>query len=61
MRLTMQLATYHYTEFHKIAIPADCVDLRAYMAGDEEGPELLVFWKDKKQAANDGVYEDRKE
>ena len=51
----MQLATYHYTNFHKIVIPA-CPRMCVFLAGDEEGPELLVFWSDEKPA-NDPVYD----
>ena len=51
----MQLATYNFTQFHKVVIPA-CSWLSVYLTGDEEGPELLVFWSDEKRAANDAVY-----
>ena len=51
----MQLATYNFTNFHKVVIPA-CSWLSVYMTGDEEGPELLVFCGDEKRAANDAVY-----
>ena len=51
----MQLATYNFTQFHKVVIPA-CNWLSVYLAGDEEGPELLVFWSDEKPA-NDPVYD----
>ena len=51
----MQLATYNFTKFHKVVIPA-CAELCVFLAGDEEGPELLVFWSDEKRAANDAVY-----
>ena len=50
----MQLATYNFTQFHNVVIPA-CSWLSVYMTGDEEGPELLVFWNDEKPA-NDPVY-----
>ena len=52
----MQLATYHFTQLHNVVIPA-CSWLCVYMTGDEEGPELLVFWGDEKRAANDAVYD----
>ena len=48
----MELTTYHYTDFAKVAIPALCVALRVYLIGDEEGPELHVY-SDEKRAAND--------
>ena len=51
----MQLATYNFTKFHKVVIPA-CAELCVFMAGDEEGPELLVFWGDDKPV-NDPVYD----
>ena len=53
--MNMQLATYNFTQFHKVVIPA-CNWLSVYLAGDEEGPELLVFWSDEKPA-NDPVYD----
>ena len=53
----MQLATYNFTQFHKVVIPA-CSWLSVYMTGDEEGPELLVFWSDEKRAVNDSIYEE---
>ena len=50
--MIMELTTYHYTDLHKVAIPATCVDLRVYLLGDEDGPELHLYCDDKK-AAND--------
>ena len=51
--MPMELTTYHYTDLHKVAIPALCVDLRVYLIGDEEGPELHVYSEEKRRAAND--------
>lgn len=51
--MKMELETYHYTDFHKVAIPALCVDLRVYLLGDEDGPELYVYSEEKKRSAND--------
>lgn len=52
----MQLAQYHYTDFHTVVIPDRCRDLRVHLTGDDEGPELMVFWSDEKSAINDSLY-----
>lgn len=50
---SMELTTYPHTDLSKVAIPALCVDLRVYLLGDEEGPELHVYSEEKRKAAND--------
>ena len=42
--MIMELTTYHYTDFDKVALP--CVDPHVYLLGDEDGPELRLYCDD---------------
>lgn len=48
----MHLTQYNFKQFHTVTIPVDVVC--AYLVGDEDGPELMVF----SEAANE-PYEDK--